>query len=195
MATSSSCPGRSGRRCEGRGAPRRHENPRRLSASGFSCRSVANPVGMRGVSGGVAVDGCVPMSKSSRLPSSDDGHCQDPARGSLSRPRRWESGEHVPEKWGPLFRSRTCSTLSGANSVRPAEGRPDGKRADPPCLFAADDEKRLHDPRPATAATMNTAIPPGRTMPRDSPLGRVERGGYGMGSWGRGFAGCVSPWG
>lgn len=41
---------------------------------------------------------------------------------------------------------------------------------------------------PQRPKTMNTATPPGRTMPRDSPLGRAERGGYGMGRRGWGLA-------
>ena len=44
------------------------------------------------------------------------------------------------------------------------------------CLFGPDDERHLHGPEPATAAIHEHRTPPGRTMPRDSPLGRVERG-------------------
>jgi hypothetical protein len=138
----------------------RAESPAGVSPRGFPVVRLRIPRGDARGPGGVAVDGCVPMSMSSRS--------VEQRRQPLPGPRaRFSSG----------FARRPLR--SGMTGMSEGPG----------------DERHLHDPRPATAATMNTAIPPGRTMPRDSPLGRVERGGYGMGPWGRGFAGCVSPWG
>jgi hypothetical protein len=122
---------------------RRTESPGRLFAAGFSRSSSAYPRGCAG-RGGVAVDGCVPMSMSM---------CRVEAAPTAATPSRAQV----------FCADQIAFWLSGSRVARPDS--PARWRSAPPPPSARNGLTRR-----------NPQTPPGRTMPRDSPLGRAERG-------------------
>ncbi len=94
--------------------------------------------------------------------------------------------ESVEQRHWPLPEPRARFSFGFVVNGSPARTRA--------CLLSPADERHLHGCEPATARDhehRHSARPHDASR---SPLGRVERGGYGMGFGGRGFGFFASPW-